>query len=217
MSALTKNIIISSVGTIICIVISVWMIRPLIDQIGNLHSTLVAKKTEMVNLDQQIRAYQTAEADLKKATEKDKILNAVLEKEDLVTAVKGVEAAAARTNVDEIMTIHDPFIQTVKQVGSKAVPPLTRGLNNIVEVPYDLSVNGTYLSMIDFFSYLENLPNLTEVSKFDMIAEISKSAQGIHTGKVNTNITGVFYVKKDPAIKDSSTNTSNATTKTQDQ
>lgn len=201
MNALTKNIVIITLGTILCFGLYFWVVRPIVDDVGNLNKELTVKKTDLANLDQQIRAYQTAEIDLERATNKQTIANTILVKEDLETAIRKVEQAAAITGVTQIMYITDPFLEVKiagRNTGAKPPAAVLNGLNGIREVPYKLSTASTYTELIDFISYLEHHPNFSEIVRIDLSAEQgvgSTAGGGARTGRVLANIDNVFFIQ----------------------
>lgn len=205
MNALIKNVIVVTVGTVGIIAASLWLVLPSLQTVDNLNKQLVDQKTQMVNLQQQIKAYQTAESDLKKAVNKDEILDAILVKENMVTVIKQMEVGITTSKATEpVLAINDPFITTVnaapKNTGKKDVP-IIGGLNSVVFVSYSLTLKDDFAGMISLFSSLEHLPNFTEFSTFQLAAETAPAANPDvpppHTGMINASINGIFYAQKD--------------------
>ena len=197
---LTKNIIVVALGLIVCFVLGVIALKPALANLSSLNHELDQKNTDVANLQQQVRAYQTAESDLNHATRKNEIAESILTKEELVDAVKEVESAAAKSGTDEAMQITDPFVaKDSKAPAEKPTPTAVPQNANTVQVPYQLVAKSSYLSLIDFMSYLEHLPNFTEVTKIQMIAETAGGSQNtspVHTGRVISTIDAIFYVQK---------------------
>jgi hypothetical protein len=206
MTAIAKNIAIVVLGSILCLGVVFWVVRPVMNTASNLNHDLVAKRNEVAALEQQIRAYQTAKSDLSHATDKAKISNAILTKENLVAAIKNVELDSSRAGLHEDMTITDPFQKVAKPTtDANKTPPTIKGLAAVKEVPYRLSITSDYLSLVDFVSYLEHLSNFTEVTKFQLSSETVGvgvvGAKPVHTGRVISNIDGVFFVQDNAAPK----------------
>lgn len=200
MNALIKNSIIVATGSIASLILLIWLINPVMKDVGSLNQSLNAKKLELAHLDQQIRAYQTAESDLEHAADKQSVIGAILQKEDLETAIMSIEAKATATGVEEKMVIKDPFLEvkSTDKTAQKAKPTIA-GLTDITEVSYELNTLSTYSGLIDFLSYLEHLPNFTEVTKLELSAESSSLSQNqkvaSHSGRVIGNINSMFFVQ----------------------
>ena len=185
MKALTKNIVISSLGLVLFLGIAFFLVSPQISQVKTLNTALVEKKIEVETLQRQLQAFKTAQSDLARATQKERIANAILPKELMTNVIEQVENSALAVKASEDMSIDDPFIN------ASAQPPMITGLSEVVEVPYRLTVvSGDYTPLIDFFSYLEHLPNFTEVSKMDLSASDDAS-------EISVTIDAVFFSKKE--------------------
>ena len=192
MKALTRIIVILVSGFIACLIVILYGAAPMLSGISNITESIKAKKSELATLDLQIRSFKTAQSDLAKATRKDDIANAIVVKESLNQSVEELEAIAKKTNTTEILNIPDATADT-------QTPPI-RVINarGIDEVPYNLSTKSDFAGVVNFLSYLEHLPNFTEIDKIDLSAEVSgnSTTSQVHTGAVIGNFEGVFFIKQ---------------------
>ncbi|MBX4204988.1 MAG: hypothetical protein KW788_02225 [Candidatus Doudnabacteria bacterium] len=206
----TRIVLIVFLGVVLLVAATFVLILPSLNRIDTLNKDLVAKKTEISNLEQQIRAYQTAQSDLNRAVDKQEIFDAFLPKEKLVTVIKEMESAVANSGTgEEVLSIDDPFLaaatgQPATKNAKKEDPTLVGGLNNITLVPYELNFSNDYLGTIRLLSYLEHLPHFTEFSSFHFSAQTITPAAGTsqtqvleHTGKISGTIKGIFYARKE--------------------
>ncbi|MBI2607900.1 MAG: hypothetical protein HYW51_03690 [Candidatus Doudnabacteria bacterium] len=193
MKPLTKLIATGIFGLVITGLIFLLLVSPALSKVASLHEESKSKKTELVTLEQQIRAYQTAEADLSKADQRQKISDSFVTREDLVTAIQGVERSAQLTNTQESKTITDDVENPTK--GEKR-PAVIVGKKLIEEIPYQLSLKNDYVGTVNFLRYLEHLPQFSEVTEITLSAETESSEAGsIRTGQVLGTIDAVFFVK----------------------
>ncbi len=193
-NAFTKNITAIILGILFNVALLYFGVKPMVSGLSRMNGELTEKRNEVASLQQQIMAYQTAKIDLARATDKQKLDSVILSKEELVGAIADIESAAARTGTDENMTIIDPFIVKPDSAAPKPKPTV-RGLAGVVEIPYTLSLKNDYLGTINFLSYLEHLPNLSEVNNFQLSAElVANGGKPVPTGQVLSNIRGVLFV-----------------------
>ncbi len=193
MRSLTKLTLVIIVGFGAVLGVVLYLIQPSLDQVLRLNQELKAKKIETKTLEQQILAFKTAQSDLSKATEKDRILNAVVSKEDLVGPVLNLEAAALSSSTEHILLIEDAAAKGVPT----ATKPLTPEVRGVKEVPFSVSTKNDFLGTLDFLRYLESSPNFTEVVDLELVAEEinnTGTSTSTKTGLVIGNFKGVFYI-----------------------
>lgn len=191
MKALSRNIAIFISGFIITMLIVLFAIKPVLSDVGSLHDGVKQQKTESATLDQQIRAFKTAQSDLSKATRKDEVADAIPTRETLVDAVKDMESAVAKSGVEHTLQIKE-------SVDADNKPrPVVANRNGIDEVTYRLSTVSDWGGLIKLTQYLEYLPHFTELSKISLSAETTEgqSNKVNHTGRVLGNFDGVFFIK----------------------
>lgn len=214
MKAATKLIITGAGGLIICLVLVFVLIKPTLTKVNDLNTQLKSRKTEVKTLDQQITAFKSAQSDLSRATQRDRILGAVVEGEDLVSAIEVIEDAARITATKHTLTIPEQVVGPK----SKPQPPVLKGVPGVKEVPYQLSANTDFQNLIYFLQYLEHSPHFTEITGIRLVAEIASSGSSfektaVTTGNVITNIDGIFFIKNGSApTKESNTNTNESKT-----
>ena len=78
---------------------------------------------------------------------------------------------------------------------------MTANLKNIEQVPYTLSIAGTYRNFTDLFLYLENLPFWTALTDLNITAESEGTADGTtvsRTGFASGQIKGIFFLRQKP-------------------
>lgn len=193
MSALTKLISFCLAGLIVSALLFVFLIKPALFDSAELNQQINAKKTELVTLEQQIAAYKTAQSDLSKAKRKDEVVSAIVKKEDLVLAVKSLELAASRTG-----TLEELNIEEVEDKAKEKSPPVISAKSGLQEVPYQITITNNFVGTINFLSYLEHLPQFTEVTLLTLAAEKQESevpgGAPSYTGRVLGSINGVFFV-----------------------
>lgn len=195
MSGIVKFIAILIVGLLLSLSVYSFLVSPVLGQLSTLKNNLAAKKTELVTLEQQILAYKNAQSDLSKASEKNVIFNAFLDREQLVSAVKSLERAAALTATSSSLKINEPSSDTKPADRPQPVIANKEGLN---EIPYRVTTFNDFLGTIKFLAYLEHLPEFTEISKINLSAETSESDQTktrVYTGRVMGSIDGVFFTR----------------------
>ncbi|MDP4001192.1 MAG: hypothetical protein Q8P83_03050 [bacterium] len=195
MKPLTKLVATGFSGLVIAGLVFVLLVSPALSKVSELHEESKMKKTELATLEQQIRAYQTAEADLSKAAQREKISDSFVSREDLVVAIQSVEKAAIVTRTEETKTITDKVENPVKGEKSKPVIP---GKKLIEEVPYRLLIKNNYVGVVNFMRYLEHLPQFSEVTNITLSAETTSVTAGgnpIPTGQVLGTIDAAFFIK----------------------
>jgi hypothetical protein len=200
MTALIKNVIVVSIGTVICAALVLFLVKPMVSDVDSFDQALLAKKADVINMQEQVQSYQKAHSDLNLATDKQEILDAILVKEDLVKVVKEIEAAAAATGSDEEIKISDPYgvgRGVSASVGGKAGTTQIPGLIGVTMIPYTLTIHSdNYSNLTDFLGYMEHLPSFSEIVDLQLSSE-GDDQSGAHTGKIMANIDGVFFVKND--------------------
>jgi len=182
-----------------CLVVAWLLISPQIHHVNSLNDTVKQKKIELATLDQQIRAYKNAQADLAKATRKQDISGAIVTKENLVEPVLDLEAAASKAGTLEILNLKE-LESNVPTKKDKNSDVLTRAVAGITEVDYDLNTVSDYVGFVKFLAYLEHLPHFTEIGKVVLTAEsltstIQQQSVSVNTGKIDGNLQGVFFIK----------------------
>ena len=201
MKSFSKLISVIVFGFIVSAVLYVFLIRPNLSSVDELYTKSSAKQTELEALTAQISAYKNAKADLKAAaSDKDKILNSVLVRENLQTVILEVEAAAANLGISEGMTIKEVLDENGRPITS---PPIVSGKKTIDEVPYQIKVTAEFPSILKFIEYLEHLPHFSEISKFafstNSVAAGSTTDEDrliIHTDVTTVVIDAVFMVQR---------------------
>lgn len=200
MRSLTRIIVISIIGLAASFLLVIFLISPTLSQLAKTNEEIRQRKSELALLEQQVRAYKNAQSDLSKASRKTEILEAFASEENLVLAVKELEAAAAQSQTTEILDIRDP----VEWAGanSRVKPPaqVVSNLQGLTEIPYEVStLSLDFKSLVDFVGYLEHLPHFMEISNINLSAEVKEGegagSKPIHTGKVMGNFKGVFFIQ----------------------
>lgn len=195
MKPLTKLVATGFFGLVIAGLVFVLLVSPALSKVSELHEKSKMKKTELATLEQQIRAYQTAKADLSKAAERERISDSFVSREDLVVSIQGVEKAAIVTGTEETKTITDKVENPVKGEKPTLVIP---GKKLVEEVPYRLLIKNNYVGVVNFIRYLEHLPQFSEVTNITLSAETTTATAGsnpIPTGQVLGTIDAVFFIK----------------------
>ncbi|MEJ0021480.1 MAG: hypothetical protein WDN47_02745 [Candidatus Doudnabacteria bacterium] len=200
MRIFTKLILISVGGFIVSVIIFAFLIRPNLNQVGDLYNAGIAKQTQLNNLSDQIIAYKNSQSDLSAVSNTDKIQNSILPRDNLQTAIQEVEAAALASNTEEGMTIQEPLNSTDQTLDTTAKQIIT-GNPDIEEIPYTVSISSTFTSLVTFLQYIEHLPNFSEVSKLTVSAATSDTATAgsgevVHSGDLTGAINAVFFVQR---------------------
>jgi Tfp pilus assembly protein PilO len=194
MKSFTKFILIVLGGFLAAVILYTMVVRPNIAGIDQLYSKSIDKQTELKTVGEQITAYKNSQSDLNAVQDKDRITGAILERENLEIAVQEIESAAAAAGVESSITIHDDKA-TLKD---QAANPVVSDKIKIDEIPYTLSVSGSYESVLVFIKYLEHLPHFTEISQIGMNATatlVSGESTARHDGNVTSTIDAVFFIK----------------------
>ena len=153
MNATTKLVVIIAVGALVAALIFFFLINPVLAELPELNGRLKEKKTELITLEQQIQAFRNAQSDLARATRKEEIAVALVNKENLVLAVQNIEAAAVAANSEHTLAnLEDLLLQKIKP------EPLIANKTGLEEIPYRLTTLTDYLGTIDILRYLEHLP-----------------------------------------------------------
>lgn len=192
MKSFAKILITIAVGTLGCFIVYMLLIAPSTARTIALSDELRTKRQEEITLEQQALAFRTAQSDLSKATDKNKVLNAIVDKEHLVTAIQSLEAGANLTE-----TVHELKINEEAPGKPKPVQVLA-DKGGLTEVPYRISTINTYAGTIRMLEYLEHLPQFTEIYKINLSAELKDAANSsspTRTGRVLGSIDGVFLIK----------------------
>lgn len=189
MTALSKIIITAVFGIILTGMLGGLIIRPAWSAVNLASGQLRQNQAILVSLNQQLAALRAAQTDIKKATKSADIIDWILDRETLVTAVKELEGAAALTAVSKTLDIADLDPTQPK-------PDLVAGKRGVDEVAYRITTTSDYLGLINFLSYLEHLPHWTEITKINLSAEVKQSdtGQSVRTGKVLGTVDGIFFV-----------------------
>lgn len=197
MNTSLKLLMISLGGLLASILLFVLLVNPRQVQLVDLNRVIKEKKTELITLEQQITAFNNAQSDLSKASRKNEILSTFVIREDLVAAVKSLEAAAVATDTDETLKINEP-LSNVKKSQDK-IPAVIEGKLGLDEIPYRITSYNDFLGTVQFLRYLEHLPQFTEVYKINLSAETLESdltGERIYTGRILGVLDGVFFTKK---------------------
>jgi len=189
MKALSKITTIGLAGLAITILLLMFVIRPVLNKVKAANEQLRQGQNDLVLLEQQILAFQTAQNDITKASRRSEIMSKILDKEKLAVAVIELETAAAKTGTTAILDIQDPDPTNPKD-------PVVLGKRGVGEVAYRVTTLNDYVGTINFLSFLEHLPHGTEIDKIDLSAEIRQGEAGknVRTGKVLGTFDGVFFI-----------------------
>ena len=190
MKSYTRIILILAGGIIVSLVLILLVIGPAIGEVKSDNAEVISKKAELVTLDQQIKAFKTAQTDLAKATRKVDIAQAIPTRNDLVLAVKDLESAAISSNSSENLLLTES-----KDSKTPSVIPARAGISQIsFRVA---SVSESFVDALNFISLLEHLPHFGEITKFNLSADstAAENAQTVRSGKIIGNFDGVFFIK----------------------
>lgn len=194
MSPTTRLALINVGGILAILVLFFLVIQPLSNSADVLNAEVIKKKSQLTLLEKQILEFKSAQADLSRATFMDQIVNSIVDREKLDTAIKKIEAAAVETNTSSSLKINE-----VTDLTNVKRENVIKNIQNIEEVPYFLTLKSGFNDVIDFMKYLEHLQNFTEVTSINISAinsDFNVSQTVTHTGSVNTVLDGVFFVKK---------------------
>lgn len=194
MPSFTKFILIIVAGFLSAVGLYTLLVRPNISGVNKQYMKSVDAQTELKTLSEQVTAYKNSQADLNSVSNKSRIINAILERENLEVAIKEIEAAAAASGIESGLAIHDDEASTALQ----KIKPVVGGKIGVDEVAYTLSISGPYQSVLVFISYLEHLPHFTEISAINLSAATSLAGTDAiveHDGNVLGTIDAVFFVK----------------------
>lgn len=175
MKSYTKVILISVGGLFTSLVLAIFVVTPMLNDLRQANFAMQQKKQELATLEQQIREFKTAQSYLAKATRKEDIADAIVPKESLVIAVEELEAAAEKTNTKEFLKIFEI---------TERKPNIVTGHKGIDEVAYHLAVSNDFLGILNFLSYVEHLPHFTEINKIDLTPG-------------GASIDGIFFIKSE--------------------
>lgn len=198
MKPLTKLILTLVIGLAVTFGSGFYLIKPTLQKINQMNADLRNKKSEVKTLEQQIVAFTTAQSDLSKATEKERIAASIVSKYDLVKSIKSMEDASLATGTTQELSIQDPYL-----LKDKAAKPsqIISGKQGIDEVPYVLTVQNEFLGLVYYLQYLEHLPYFTELTKLELsggvVETTEKGVRPAHTGRVDAKIEGVLFITKD--------------------
>lgn len=198
MKGLSKILIITIAGAGLSVLLILFLIFPALERLNGINLTIKQQKSELWVLDQQVRAFKNAESDLSKALRKEEINTVILSKEDLVLAVKDLEASANRASTAENLNITDPI--SWKGADAKTKPPAAVLLNHpgVEEIPFTThTLSQDWKSLIDFVSLLDHQPRFLELSYISLSADtiLGEQKEVINTGKVIGSFKGVFLIK----------------------
>jgi hypothetical protein len=193
MKSLSKIIITSILGLVISVSLFVFLIKPTTRGLVESNATAVQKKTDLKTLEEQIIAYRNSQKDLARASERAKIIDSIVIKENLEIPVKEIEAAAVKTGVDEALKISEDSTNT-----KMTRVAIVKNSKKIEEVPYTILSTSDFTNVINFLQLIENLPHFSEVSKISLSAVTSTQSNLVttHTGNILGTIDGVFFIKK---------------------
>ncbi|OGE81016.1 MAG: hypothetical protein A3H72_01610 [Candidatus Doudnabacteria bacterium RIFCSPLOWO2_02_FULL_48_8] len=196
MSAILKLTVIFLGGLLATGLLFGLLVNPMLGRLGALNLEVSSKHQQLATLERQIEAYNNAQTDLSKASRKDEILTAFVDREELVLAVKNLELAAAKTGTEEELDIEEEEVD-VKPKDQK--PPVVANKPGLDEIRYRLTLLNDFAGIVEFIKYMEHLPQFTEIAKIDLSAELVDSEDTkakIYTGRVFTSIDGVFFVNQ---------------------
>ncbi|HYE22510.1 MAG TPA: hypothetical protein VD998_02890 [Verrucomicrobiae bacterium] len=223
MNSLTKLILVIVLGCVVITGLVLYLIKPSLGQVSKLNQNLRDKKTENKTLEQQILAFRTAQSDLAKASEKERIAAAIVDKETLAESIKVVENASDSTGSSHILSIEEELQAaagaTRGRGGAQAKAPanVISGKRGVGEVPYVLSVKNDFIGLLNFIKYLEHSPHFTEISSFELRSELTSADSGAvsSTGQINGTLNGVFFINKKAAEEPAQESTNETTTDTE--
>ncbi len=186
MNNLRKLIIVSVLGFGISLILFFLLVQPNLDKVSALYSEAAAKRTEHQTLLGQILAYKSSQSEIASVSNKDFILNSVLERNKLQVAIEELEAGAFLAGVGESMSIREELDEAGK---SKPAPAVIQGNSDIDEVYYTVTVSGPFISMVKFIQYAEHLPHFTEILKISLRSSDDSP-------QIVGELEGIFMVRK---------------------
>jgi hypothetical protein len=197
MRALTKLVVMGIGGLVLAVLILVVLVNPGLKRTHELNQISTEKKTKLSALEKQMKAYQTAQADLAQAVERQRITESLLTRETLEEAVISVESAASITQTEESKKITDEVENPEKN--NEVRTPVVTSKIQIEEIPYRLSTKNHYIGVVNFIKYLENLPQFSEIEKITLSAELIESeiedTSPIRTGLILGDIEALFFIR----------------------
>ncbi|MGE5298134.1 MAG: hypothetical protein ACM3KM_03150 [Acidobacteriaceae bacterium] len=209
MKPLTKLIIVVVLGLGVSLTAGFYVIKPSLNKVNKMNEELRSKKSESKTLDQQILAFKTAQSDLSKATQKERIANSFVGKYDLVKSIEKIEAAAAATNTQHQLSITDPYLNKGTVGAAATTTPAEKPKESIMskqgidEIPYTMTATNDFLGTVNYMQYLEHLLYFTEISKVELVGEVQggtnveNGTRAPRTGIIKTKLNGVLYIVKD--------------------
>ena len=177
-----------------------FIIMPQLRKIEAMQKEIVINKQQFAILSEEVNSYELSVAGMEKILRNRDYAGEVFPtRETMVSLVEGLEDSADKTGVTHDLTITDLGEKPSPPVaGKEKNQPVVTGLAQVQEVPFTLVFSGSYRQILDFLSYLENLPYYTEMKSFSVTADqIAGSAQGsvINTGQGSAKLEGVFLIR----------------------
>lgn len=191
MNSLTKLITIFLSGLILALGVQIFLVKPNLAKVAALGTDIKIYEIKLETIKQQVSAFKSAQADLARAEKKDAILNATLQRENLVFAIKNIEDYAFITATELSTRINEPDPKSKIKI-----PEVINGKIGLSEIPYNLNTISDFAGAVRFLQYLEHLPYFTEISRIDLTAEVIEvDKRSTQTGRVFGSIDAVFFVK----------------------
>jgi len=190
--------ILMSVGVIILLagILIFAAVMPLLSKVRASQARIKAGQEKIAELDIAISNYRQVVTKLDKVNDTaGAVLGIFPVREDSVALVEALEASIQKSGINASVNIIDPA-----EDQQRNVPPtkLIKNLSGVEEVPYSLNILGSYRQIVNLFSYFENMPYFTEISKLSL-SSVSTSDQGgknvRRTGEGAGELRGVLFIK----------------------
>jgi hypothetical protein len=196
MKSISKILMISAICLVVTVSVFVLLIQSSVQTLTEINSEAVRKKTDLKTLEEQIVAFRNSQKDLAVASDREKIIQSIVVKENLEVPIKKIEEAAVKSNSDQSLLIRENDMAGT----GDSFHPMIKSKGNVEEVPYTISSTTNFLNLIKFLQYVEHLPNFSEVSSLSLSAiagtTTGKDSQATHSGNILTTIEAVFFVQK---------------------
>ena len=197
------KILLTGGGIILAAAFLVFLvILPQLSRVAALRSDIGQGQKHLTEIADRIREFDSARVELQKiADERESVEILFPAREDMVSSVETVEAAAAAVGVTSKLTITDAREEPAAGKGAEKTkkPPLVAGLEQAEEVPFELELVSDYRGLVDFFRYLENSKILVRFAGLGTVAQSQQGETGTvphNNGQATSKLGGVFFIRK---------------------
>lgn len=198
-----KNLLTIAVLVSVIILLVIFLVLPMMARVRDTRTKILANQETVAAQLTQINEFRAAESNLVQIRGSlEEVLGLFPVREDSVVLVETLESAISRSQIAGVkIKLTDAKESELARGGGPGAaatePARTANLKNLEEVPFTMSVSGTYRNLTDLLFYSENARFNIQINDLNFKAELTQLEDGgtVNTGIANGIFKGTLFMK----------------------